>query len=185
MNRSKNRRVSLGLAAAWLPFAAFSAAATPEPAADTARVEVNWTNPADFADIREAPGPSIGRTPPEQWLGDLRKYLQRRGDHWLAAGQHLDVTFTNVRRAGSYEPWRGPQWDDIRVVSDIYPPMIDLRFKLTDANGATLREGERKLRDLSFLNRGTLSESDPLRFEKRMLDDWLRREFPPAQTRRD
>ena len=185
MNRSNYRLVSLGLAGAMLAFAALGASATPEPAANASRVEVNWTNPADFSDVREAPGPSIGRTPPEQWLGDLRKYLQRRGDRVLAPGQHLEITFVDVRRAGSYEPWRGPQWDDIRVVTDIYPPMIDLRFKLTDANGATLREGERKLRDLSFLNRGTLSESDPLRFEKRMLDDWLRREFPPAQTRRD
>ncbi|MEP7043430.1 MAG: DUF3016 domain-containing protein [Dokdonella sp.] len=185
MSRSKNRIGSVWLAGAMLALAAVSASATPEPAGQASRVEVNWTNPDNFADVREAPGPSIGRTPPQEWLGDLSKHLKRRADRLLAPGQHLDVTFTDVRRAGSYEPWRGPQWDDIRVVTDIYPPMIDLQFKLTDANGTTLREGDRKLRDLSFLNRGTLSQQDPLRFEKRMLDDWLRREFPPAQTRRD
>ena len=42
------------------------------------------------------------------------------------------------------------------------------------------KEGERELRDPAFMQRGILNETDPLRFEKRMLDDWLRNEFPDA-----
>jgi hypothetical protein len=33
------------------------------------------------------------------------------------------------------------------------------------------------------MQRGALNSTDPLRFEKRMLDDWLRSEFP-HDTRR-
>jgi hypothetical protein len=161
-------------------------AANAKAPTEDSRIEVNWTNPTDFADARQnPPGSSIGRTSPQEWLGDLAKYLQRRGERVLAPGQRLDVTFTDVKRAGTYEPWRGPQWDDIRVIKDIYPPLIDLRFKLTDASGSTLRDGERKLRDPAFLSRGTLNQDDPLRFEKHMLDDWLRREFPLAGAHRD
>ena len=49
---------------------------------------------------------------------------------------------------------------------------------LTNADGTTLRKGEANLSDLAYLNRGTPNSNDPLRYEKRMLDDWLRSEFP-------
>jgi len=66
------------------------------------------------------------------------------------------------------------------VIKNIYPPRIDLTFTQTDANGAVVKEGERQLRDPAFMQRGILNSTDPLRFEKRMLDDWLRKEFPGA-----
>ena len=65
------------------------------------------------------------------------------------------------------------------------PPSIDLHFTLTAADGTTLSEGQRSLRDPAFLSRGVLySRDDPLRFEKRLLDEWLRREFPQARASR-
>ena len=139
------------------------------------RVVVTWTDPAAFADVRYDPGFTLEK--PEQWLGTLARYLQQRADRRLPPGQHLSVTFTDVQRAGIREPWRGPQWSDIRIVKDPYSPRIDLRFTLTDANGQVLDEGSRTLRDLAFLHRGGPLGDDPLRFEKRLLDDWLRREF--------
>jgi hypothetical protein len=145
------------------------------------RVTVDWTNPADFVEVRENPGSRPAR--PEEWLAQLARHLQSRAERVLPPGQHLHVTITDVKRAGRYEPWRGPQWDDIRIIKDIYPPRIDLRYTLTGSDGTRLREGERTLRDLAFLSRGTLSRDDPLRYEKRLLDDWLRREFAPPRAR--
>ncbi|MBS0438413.1 MAG: DUF3016 domain-containing protein, partial [Proteobacteria bacterium] len=53
-----------------------------------------------------------------------------------------------------------------------------LHYKLSDANGATIREGDSKIADLSYLHRTTnITSTDPLRYDKRMLDDWLDREF--------
>lgn len=144
------------------------------------RIKVDWSDPEAFADVRENPGAGVGRQRAGEWLPLLARHLRSRADSILPPGQHLDVTFTDIKRAGSYEPWRGPQWNDVRVIKEIYPPRIELRFRLTDAGGATLSEGERKLTDPSFLSRGTINNDDPLRYEKRMLDDWLRREFPPA-----
>jgi len=44
-------------------------------------------------------------------------------------------------------------------------------------------EGERKLRDMMYLNNvNVLSNTDSLRYEKRMIDDWARREFRVAQV---
>lgn len=152
-------------------------ASTPKDPTEAARFKVDWTHPEAFADVRDNPGPSVGRQKPEEWLPLLARHLQNRADQILPKNDHLAVTFVDIKRAGAYEPWRGPQWNDVRVVKDIYPPRIDLRFTLTDAHGKPLKEGERKLTDPGFLSRGTIDNDDPLRYEKRMLDDWLRNEF--------
>jgi hypothetical protein len=140
-----------------------------------ARVKVDRTDPAPFTELKHSHALRDNR--PAEWLEPLARHLQRRADDRLPPGEQLSVTFTDVQRAGSYEPWRGPRWDEVRVVKDIYPPRIDLRFRLTDADGRTLSEGERSLRDSAFLTRDGLDSNDPLRFEKRLLDSWLRKEF--------
>ncbi len=96
----------------------------------------------------------------------------------LPKDQHLSVTITDVKLAGDFEPWHGPDFHDVRVVKSIYPPRVKLSFTLTDANGNVIESGDRELRDLAFLNRGTSVRSNqPYRYEKRMLSDWLKREF--------
>jgi hypothetical protein len=173
MTVSFSRFAHVRIVAVALTMLAGIAAAVPP-----SRIDVDWTNPADFSEARAAAGSPVGRQSPEAWLGDLAARLRQRADRQLPPGQHLAVTFTDVRRAGILEPWRGPEWNDIRVIKDQYPPSIDLRFVLTDATGATLREGERRLRDVSFLSRSVaFRQDDPLRYEKRMLDDWVQREF--------
>ena len=141
-------------------------------------VKVDWTDPSAFAEVRQ--NACHNRVKPEEWLTDLARHVQRRAGKVIAAGQHLDVTLTDIRRAGACEPWRGPRWDDVRVVKDIYSPRIDLRYTLTTADGKLVRSGEATLRDPAFLSRAAANRDDPLRYEKRMLDDWLRREFAPG-----
>lgn len=154
-------------------------AADAKPDAD-ARVQIDWTKPDTFSESKTYAGTGLGRQDPDEWLGDLARHLRYRAERILPQDDRLHVTFTNVQLAGTYEPWRGPRWDDVRVIKNIYPPRIDLKFTLTDASGAVVKEGERKLRDPAFMQRGILNSTDPLRFEKRMLDDWLRSEFPDA-----
>ena len=112
-------------------------------------------------------------------MAQLARYLRQRAAARLAPGQSLDVTLTDIRRAGNYEAWHGPRANDVRIVRDLYPPRITLRFALHGADGAVLAQGERRLADPGFLQGAArLDDSDPLRFEKRLIDDWLRREFP-------
>ena len=121
-----------------------------------------------------------GETPETRLaVARLARYLRQRAAARLAPGQSLDVTLTDIRRAGNYESWHGPRGNDVRIVRDLYPPRIELRFVLHGVDGAVLAQGERKLSDLGFLQDATrLDDSDPLRFEKSLIDDWLRREFP-------
>lgn len=143
--------------------------------ADAAKVNVDWTDAGQFSDTRQ----SMCRTrvKPQEWLGELARYVESRASRIIGADQELNITITDIRRAGICEPWRGPSFDDIRIIKDIYAPSVDLRWSLTTNAGTLVRKGEAKLRDPAFLQRGTLNSSDPLRYEKRLLDDWLRREF--------
>jgi len=91
---------------------------------------------------------------------------------------------TEIDMAGEYEPpVRRGQRCETRIYRDVYPPRIDLEFRLTDAEGRTVRSGQRRLRDPWYLTRVDLPLGDPLRYEKRLLQDWLREELGSGTPR--
>lgn len=142
-------------------------------------VSVSWTDPAQFAEIRF----SGNRFEAQQgdWVKSLAEYFRTSAGKALPAGDRLDVTITDIKRAGQYEPWHGPRSNDVRIVKDIYPPRISFRYVWTGANGEVIDQGERKLIDAGFLTSSIpLNDSDPLRYEKRMIDDWSRQQFRDA-----
>jgi hypothetical protein len=143
------------------------------PAAKTNdRVQVVFFEPDRFTDVKDSyMGTEKGQA---AILDQIRDYVQERAAKMLGDGQTLTVTFTDIDLAGDYEPGRGPRSDEIRLVKEIYPPRIDLSFKVTDANGEVIKQGERKLRDMAFLMKLSINTSDSLRFEKSLLDDWMR-----------
>lgn len=151
---------------------AICAGDAPKPAP---RAEVAFVHPENFTDVKDDMiGTEKGR---DATLGLLREYLVSRSGHYVPEGQLLTVTVTDVDLAGEFEPWHGGNSQDIRIVKDIYAPKIDLSFKLADASGKVLQEGTRQLRDLAFLMKLSINRDDPLRHEKTLLDDWLRRDF--------
>jgi hypothetical protein len=140
------------------------------------RVDVSWTDPAQFSELRY----SGNRWEAKQgdWVVQLAGHLRKRAERSLPPGERLSVTINDIRRAGQYEPWRGSSTGTIRFVRDVYPPRIELQFKLSDADGNVITQGQRKLIDLAFLmHTPTTDGSDPLRYEKRLIDDWLSKEF--------
>lgn len=146
---------------------------SPSPAA---KVEVLFSKPADqYADVRD--GFSATEKGQLANLELLKQYIEQRADGLVPAGQKLTVTITEVDLAGDFEPWHGPDMADIRIVKDIYPPRIDLTFKLSDTDENIVKEGKRELRDLAFMMRLSLRRDDPIRFEKELLNNWMRSEF--------
>lgn len=141
------------------------------------RAEVVFLEPEKFTDLR-ASHMSTDRDR-DGYLEQIREFLLSQARHYVPEGCLLAVTISDVDMAGEFEPWLGPRWDEIRIVKDIYPPRISLAFRVTDAEGKVLKQGERKLRDFAFMMRIRMpSDNDPLRFEKALLEDWLRAEFP-------
>lgn len=151
-----------------------------DPVKGPPRVDVVFFEPEKFTDVKDAyMGSDKGR---DSTLELIKEYLATRGTKALLPGQKLAITFTDVDLAGDFEPWRGGQWGDVRIVKDIYPPRLALAFRLTDAEGKVVKEGKRDLRDLSFMMKITMGfRDDPLRHEKALLDDWLSAEFRPEK----
>ena len=155
------------------------AADAPRALPESGPVSVAWADPATFRELRN----SHNRYDAARggWLTDLAEYMRKRAEAQLPSGERLQLTITDVDRAGDYEPWRGPNLYDVRVVRDIYPPRMTVQVRHFDASGALGSEGERKLSDPAFLLGTTpINDSDPLRYEKRMIDSWLRRELNTA-----
>jgi len=144
-------------------------------------VSVQWNDPAKFTEIRQ----STNRFEAERgdWVQQLARYVQTSAAKPLQAGQTLEVTLVDVKRAGDYEPWHGPRGRDIRIMRDIYPPRITLQYTLKDASGRIIDEGDARLSDSGYLhNIGLKSDTDPLRYEKRLIDDWVKRQLTSRVT---
>jgi hypothetical protein len=167
----------LGLGAAGMLLAATPVSAPASQADKTdQRVEVIFDHPEKFTDVKgDSMDSPKGR---DIMLDQIRDFLVQSGAELFPAGQKLAITFTDIDLAGEYEPWRGAQWSDVRIVKDIYPPRFNFSYKLTDAAGNVLKEDKVELRDLSFMMRMTISRDDPLRFEKDILGDWVRSIVP-------
>lgn len=139
-------------------------------------VDVRWTDPAQFADIRYSGNRWEAKR--GNWVVRLAEHLRESAGKRLAPDQRLEVEITDIRRAGMYEPWHGIRLQDVRILRDHYPPRMDLRFRLFGADGTTIAQGERELVDIAYLMQSSVSgRSDPLRYEKVMIDRWLRDEF--------
>lgn len=174
MRRSVRTALSFSLALAL----GASAAASDDgaaPAAGAGGVHVVFAHPERFTDVRDRP--LGGVTADDPALVELARYVQSRAAPRLVAGQTLEVTITDIDRAGQFEPRRGPNFDSVRVVRDVTPPRVDLAFRLLAADGQVVRSGSRQLRDLNFLTRDVELRVDPLRHEKRLLADWIGRDL--------
>ena len=152
------------------------AADAPRALPESGPVSVRWNDPATFTELRY----SRNRWDAQRgdWVEDLAEHLRKQASKQLPEGQKLDVTITDIKRAGSFEPWHGANANNIRVMRDVYPPRMTLQVRITDADGKVVSEGEQRLVDTAFLMNSRPMDTDPLRFEKDMIDTWLRRELP-------
>ena len=139
-----------------------------------APVQVQYVHAEEFADVgnRRFSDERIRAA----YLEQLRSHLAKRAGSRLAAGERLSVSITEVDMAGEFEAWRPPS-GEARIVKDIYPPRIDLSFRLAADDGKLVKEGARKLRDPAFLAGANRYPDDPLRYEKALLDRWLEQEL--------
>ncbi len=148
----------------------------PRSLTDAGPVAVQWTDPGEFTDLKFSGNRWEARR--GNWVVTLAEHLRKSVGKQLPEGERMEVTITDIDRAGHYEPWHGMRMQDVRILRDVYPPSMSLTFKRYDANGELVAEGERKLRDLNYLHGApSFPSSDSLRHEKRLIDDWVRDEF--------
>jgi len=144
-------------------------------------VAVSWTDPSEFTELRFSGNRWEAKR--GNWVFEIASALRKSVTKQLPEGERMEIEITDIDRAGRYEPGLGPRMDSIRIMRNIDSPSMSFSFRRYDASGQLIDEGERKLRDMMYLNNvNVLSNTDPLRYEKRMIDDWARREFRAQQV---
>lgn len=140
-------------------------------------VQVEWTDPDGFSEIRYSRNRFEARR--GNWVQHLAEHLQQQAAGVIGPGERLQLLITDIDLAGQYEPV-GVDMRDVRVVRDVYPPRMQIEFVRYAADGRVMQQGRSELSDLGFLSAAPRSTHDALRFEKHMIDAWVRREFGTA-----
>lgn len=140
------------------------------------RVSIMWQNPADFSDVEATIG--VQSKFEEYLFTQLTKELAKLANKHLSAQQKLELIVTNVDLAGDLQPTFGGTADEVRIVSDLYPPKIAFEYTLTD-NGNVISSGSEKLKDMGYLMGIQQVGNDPFPYEADLLTDWFKKNIEP------
>jgi Protein of unknown function (DUF3016) len=137
-----------------------------------AAVDVSFVSPEKYTDASN-----------ERWeldsnLKTLAEHMRKAGERYIAANETLRIEVLDVDLAG-WSQWGGRDPNKLRVARGgaDFPQM---RFRYTlESPGRSARSGEADLRDLGYQNSGLRSRaaSEPMYYEKRMIDEWFRSTF--------
>ena len=110
-------------------------------------------------------------------MAEIERHLRRLGDRHFAAGQNFKIEVLDIDLAGRMRFVRRFP-DEVRVVDGRTDwPRIKLRYTLESA-GKVTKSGEETVSDLDYLSAPRApGSSEPLYYEKRMLDDWYLARF--------
>ena len=141
-------------------------------------VEVVWQSPEDYTDVR--PANQSRKRFMEQTFNRLEKHFTKLAKR-LPEDYQWQLTVTDLDLAGQVWPASfvgfGQGGQDVRLIKDIDIPRMTFSYQLI-SDGKTLKQADVELKDMGFLHKSLRgSDSDPLRYEKRMLNEWFAEEF--------
>lgn len=148
----------------YLPAAA-STIESPSP------LQITWSNAEDYRDGTHDDNRFSERSR-EIVQKDLERWLGQRAASHFKDRARLELVVTDLDLAGEFEPWRGPEYSDIRIIRRIYPARIHFSYKLHLSDGSLLAEGEEVLRHDLF-TRPFNSNHENYAYTKELVDDWM------------
>jgi hypothetical protein len=133
-------------------------------------VQVNFVKPEQFADIRDA---NFSR---DANLAALKQQLEAAAAPYVADGQMMKIDVLDVDLAGELS--HRLRFNEVRVMRGRADwPRITLRWSL-EAPDRPVQSGQATVSDMAYLQHiASASYDGPLRYERRMLDDWFAKEF--------
>ncbi|MDP2560847.1 DUF3016 domain-containing protein [Psychrobium sp. 1_MG-2023] len=161
----------IAVSCSWLIFGTYAQATTANKV-DVSAVKVQWKNVDKFRDIDAASG--IQKRFEKRVMNNLDEYLKQELSKYLKRGQQASVTVYNLDLAGDVRPVIG-QGGNIRIIQDIYPPMIDIEYVIKGPKDQVVAKQRKRVRDIGFnMNAKLAGSTEALAYEKRMLKRWLR-----------
>jgi hypothetical protein len=136
-----------------------------------AEVTVTYTKPDDYTDLAR------GEYDRERVLKQFTDYFATL-EKKLPPGENLKIDVLDIDLAGRMYPRRNG--DEIRVLNGGADwPRMHLRYTL-EKDGQVLRSGDDNIANMNYQqSRSSYFDSDPLRYEKQMLDDWFNKAIVP------
>jgi hypothetical protein len=142
----------------------------------SAAVTVTYVHPENFYDL---PFPTADR---EEMLGQISDHFKKLGEN-LPQGQDLRIEVTDFDPAGRLIP-SARLGRDLRILNGRADwPRMDLNYAV-EQNGQVIKSGKAQLQDMNYQQ--TFSQyfdSEPLRYEKQMIDDWFDKTIAPIPKR--
>jgi hypothetical protein len=143
---------------------------SPVTSVPTSQVEVVFDHPDKFLDIRDRNNPTDAGE--KEVMATLRDYIVQRAPRYLSPGSSLKITFVDVKLAGVF---RIGGLGDRRVVLSTTPPLFKFSWSVTDRTGRVVDRAREILDEPDFKDLfSDADEGDPYRYEKAVLDDWMR-----------
>ncbi|MCK0207158.1 DUF3016 domain-containing protein [Starkeya koreensis] len=141
------------------------------PAAQAAGA-VTFVAPQNYRDGNLGWGPVDQRLT----LEGLERIFRNAAAKRLPAGYEIDVAVLDVDLAGKIDPVRA-RTGELRVMRQDTWPSMTLRYTLR-RGGKVIVRGEETLRAMNYLmDPVAIRSTEPLRFEKAMVNDWFRTRF--------
>jgi hypothetical protein len=141
--------------------------------AAAAAVNVTYVHPEKFYDL---PFSTWER---DEMLGQLTDHFKELGKN-LPQGQDLRIEVTDFDPAGRIIP-NARAGRDLRVLTGRADwPRMELRYAI-EQDGQVVKSGEAKLADMNYQQSSiSVSDNAPLRYEKKMIDDWFDKTIAPV-----
>jgi len=142
----------------------------------SAATTVHYVEPEHFTDVPFTP-----------W--EREDVLQHITDHFvelgkaLPPGQDLRIDVLDVDLAGREIP-NLRNGREIRILKGAADwPRMRLRYAV-EQNGQVIKSGEAQIQDMDYQNHlNRYFDSEPLRYEKQMIDDWFEKTIGPIRRR--
>ena len=142
--------------------------------AASAAVTVNFVKPDDYPDMPFSPS-------------DRAAILKDLGDHFTKLGKNLpdgtdvQIDVLDLDLAGRLEPSRRGD-RDLRVLRGGADwPRMRVHYSV-ESGGKVVNSGDAQLQDMNYqFNARRVNDSDPLRYEKQMIDEWFYKTIAPRK----
>jgi len=137
-----------------------------------ADVDIEWTEPDEYTDIRA--GDNHRKNFREQLFNNVEQHFSKLASR-LPEGQLLIIEVTNIDLAGTT---LHTGLNRIRVIKETYPPRMKFSYQLVNVDKSLVIEGKANLINMNFMmSRRLRYQTDTLRHEKTMLGKWFAQTF--------
>ncbi|MBV7316186.1 DUF3016 domain-containing protein [Shewanella sp. NIFS-20-20] len=156
-----------------------SSEVTPEvsPVTQAGPVQIEWLDPNKYTDITSSS--ELQSRFSQRVFDTLTANLAQVATPVLEPNEKLQLVVTNVDLAGDVRPTFGAALNDIRIVSNLYPPRITFTYKVLSGNQVVM-SGSEKLQNLGFLDGIQPIIERPFMYESALLTTWFNQTLAPT-----